>query len=117
MPTPIYVSASLVTITRAALNHLRRDSKRERGAALAQADIERLPDIIAKPQAILWDKDKNNLLFTFGPSDIRTKQAKVAVEVEYPDRIKLLNVKRQAITANFGKNCWICRINRRKNPV
>lgn len=52
-PTPIEVSANLVTITQQALNYLRRDSKQARGVALSEEDIEQLPDIIAESRAVL----------------------------------------------------------------
>ena len=97
-PNPIEVSASLVTITQQALGHLLRDSKRMRGAALSEADIERLPDIIAKPQAVLWDNEKSNLLFILEATG--KKQGKVAVEVEYSGDMKLANTGKQKMIAN-----------------
>ena len=97
-PAPVFVSASLVTITQAQLNHLRRDAKQKRGAALSADDIERLPDIIAKPQAILWDADKNNLLFVLEAGG--EKQGKVTVEVDHVKDAKLANTVKQRITTN-----------------
>ena len=97
-PTPVEVSASLVTITQAQLNHLRRDTKRMRGAALSAEDIDRLPDIIAEPQAVLWDKEKSNLLFVFAAKG--EKQGKVAIEVEYARDTKLNNTDKQRMITN-----------------
>ena len=97
-PTPVEVSASLVTITQRALNHLRRDSKQARGAALSKTDIDRLPDIIAAPQAVLWDTEKSNLLFILEAAG--EKQGKVAVEIERPANTKLANTGKQRMITN-----------------
>ena len=97
-PTPIEVSASLVTITQQALNYLRRDSKQARGVALSEEDIEQLPDIIAESRAVLWDKEENSLLFVITPAG--EKQGKVVVRVEHARDRKLLNTGKQRMTTN-----------------
>ena len=97
-PNPIEVSASLVTITQAQLNHLRRDTKRILGKDLSKADIDRLPDIIAEPQAVLWDNEKSNLLFILEATG--KKQGKVAIEVEHTRDTKLNNTEKQRMTTN-----------------
>lgn len=97
-PTPIEVSVSLVTITERALNHLRQDKKQARGASLSKTDIERLPDIIAAPQAVLWDNEKSNLLFILKAAG--EKQGKVAVEIEHPGHEKLANTDKQRMITN-----------------
>ena len=51
-------------------------ARRKRGAALTSADIKRLPDISAKPRAILWDKEKN-LLFVPEPAATNTGRGKI----------------------------------------
>ena len=87
-----------MTITQRTLNHLRRDSKQARGAAMSEVDIERLPDIIAEPQAVLWDNQKSNLLFVLAADG--KKQGKVAVEVEHPGHTKLANTGKQRMITN-----------------
>lgn len=97
-PNPIEVSASLVTITQAQLNHLRRDAKRKRGADLSEKDIEKLPDIIAKPQAVLWDKEEQGLLFLLATNE--EKQGKVFIRVEYSRDTKLAKSAKQRMITN-----------------
>ena len=97
-PNPIEVSASLVTITQQALNHLRRKTKRMRGAALSDTDINRLPEIIAKPQAVLWDNEERGLLFVMAAAD--EKQGKVFIRVEYARDTKLANSSKQRMITN-----------------
>ena len=97
-PNPIEVSASLVTITQAQLNHLRRDTKRILGKDLSKADIDRLPDIIAEPQAVLWDNEKSNLLFILKATG--KKKGKVVIEVEHARDTKLNNTGKQRMITN-----------------
>ena len=98
-PNPIEVSASLVTITQQALGHLRRDTKRMRGAALSEADIKRLPDIIAAPQAVLWDNEEQpGLLFAFNAPD--KKAGKFFLRVEFAAQIKIAPAEKQPLTTN-----------------
>lgn len=96
--TPVEVSASLVTITQAQLNHLRRDSKQARGAALSEADIERLPDIIAEPEAVLWDNEEPGLLFAFNASE--KKAGKFFLRIEFAAQIKIAPARKQRLTTN-----------------
>ena len=97
-PNPIEVSASLVTITQQALGHLLRDSKRMRGAALSEADIKRLPDIIAKSDAVLWDsEERSGLLFVFKSAE---KAGKFFLRVEFSAQIKIAPTEKQPLTTN-----------------
>ena len=97
-PTPVEVSASLVTITQAQLNHLRRGTKQALGTALSETDIDRLPDIIADPEAVLWDKEKPGLLFTFNKPG--QKAGKVFLRVEFAAQIKIAPANEQRLTTN-----------------
>lgn len=97
-PNPIEISASLVTITQQALGHLRRESKRIRGAALSEADIKRLPDIIAEPEAVLWDNEEPGLLFAFNESE--DKAGKFFLRVEFAAQIKIAPTEKQPLTTN-----------------
>ena len=97
-PNPIEVSASLVTIAQAQLNHLRRDTKRMRDAALSIEDIERLPEIIAEPKAVLWDNEEQGLLFVMAATG--KKQGKVFIRVEYARDTKLAKSDKQKMITN-----------------
>ena len=97
-PTPVEVSASLVTIAQAQLDHMRRETKRMRGAALSTEDIKRLPNIIAEPEAVLWDKEEQGLLFVMAADG--EKQGKVFIRVEYARDTKLANSEKQRMITN-----------------
>ena len=68
------------------------------GAALGGADIERLPDIIAEPEALLWDNEEPGLLFAFNASE--KKAGKFFLRVEFAAQIKIAPARKQRLTTN-----------------
>ena len=56
-------------MARRELAHLARPAKQARGYALSEADIDRLPEVIANPQAVLYEPEDRGLLFIFEPTD------------------------------------------------
>ena len=95
----IDVANAAVTVTRRELSHAARASKTARGAALDDADIDRLPTIIARPEAVLYDTDDPALLYVFTPAD-RGGKGKAVVRVNYTDRLKLGEAPRTSMTTN-----------------
>ena len=73
-----------VTIDRRALGHMTRDAKRARAAALADDDLDRLPEIIARPKAVLFEEARKGptLLYVFDPLE-DTRRGKIAVRVNF----------------------------------
>ena len=64
------------------LLRMRRDVKRGAGIALPESVIRRLPALLRKPKAVLWEKDRNDLLYVFDvPGDAR--KGKVILKVSY----------------------------------
>ena len=97
------VSAT-VTMTRRALTHAMRPAKRGRGAALDDADLDRLTDIIAEPEAVLLDArdTPTALLYVFTPHAAPGK-GKVVVRVDYADRLRIGDAPRQMVTTNTAR--------------
>lgn len=62
------------------VQHLARDTKRAAGRAIAVEDLRRLPEILAKPEAVLRDRQSNTLLFVFSPAH-QTKLGKIVVQL------------------------------------
>ena len=89
-----------IYISKRVLGHLLRDAKKARGAALTEADIRRLPDILANPRAVLLDTQGkgHTLLYVFDPSDLQEDRevGKVVVRVNFTER-----ASRKTVTANF----------------
>jgi len=47
------------------------------------ADIGRLPEMMAMPERVLWDKEHHNLLYVFSPSGTDPRLGKIALEVNW----------------------------------
>ena len=62
-------ATATISVTRGTLAHLQRPPKEARGQALAEADVDRLPEILAAPEAVLWEEEGRGLLFVFEPVD------------------------------------------------
>ena len=73
-----------MTIDRRALGHMTRDAKRARATALADDDLDRLPEIIARPKAVLFEEARKGptLLYVFDPLE-DTRRGKIAVRVNF----------------------------------
>ena len=84
----IQLKDPLIRITRKEMVHLTRDAK----AAATTVDglskaapmdkIRRMPEILSRPAAVLWDKTKGGLLYVFNVSD-DPRKGKFVVAVNY----------------------------------
>ena len=76
-------ATAAVTVDRRGLGHMTRDAKRDRGQALDDADLDRLPEILAEPRAVLFETRKDpTLLYVFDPAN-DTRRGKIAVRVNF----------------------------------
>lgn len=72
--------------------HMLRDAKAAaltptgQRKALARADVRRLPEIIAQPQAVLLDTTDNALIYVFKPTE--REAGKLVVRVDYRSKLK-----------------------------
>ncbi len=88
------LATSAITLEDRELNHMLRASKAARGAALSEADVLRLPELLAAPQAVLWDLEDPALLYVFAvPQDGQV--GKVVIRVNYQVRSR-----RETLTVN-----------------
>ena len=76
-------ASAQVVVTDERLAHIERDRKRERGQGLDGADMDRLPEVLANPQAVLLDKEGKGrtLLFAFSPAE--REAGKVVVRLDF----------------------------------
>lgn len=65
-----------------------RPRKRTRGAALDRADMDRLPEIIARPDAALLDENEGSptLIYAFSPVAAARGMGKIVVRVDFAER-------------------------------
>ena len=83
-------SSTIVTIARKELAHAARRAKAMRGAALDDVDWDRLPVIVANPDAVLLHQEgerakpgRHVLLLVFSPAHRRDNKGKIAVRLDY----------------------------------
>ncbi|MHC8441066.1 MAG: PBECR3 domain-containing polyvalent protein [Candidatus Eutrophobiaceae bacterium] len=63
------------------ISHMLREKKKERGTAFSQDDIQRIPNIIASPEAILYDKEDPALLYVFSSQE-KKRKGKLVVRID-----------------------------------
>ena len=76
-----------ITVEDRRLRRMRRDTKVKNAKALPEEDIKRLPAVISKPKAVLWDlregaAGKPSLLYVFDPSG-DDRMAKIFVRINF----------------------------------
>lgn len=86
----IQPSTVLVTVSDARLRRMRRDLKQRLGAALADEDMLRLPEIISSPQAVLFDIRNPALLYVFG-AGVDEHLGKLVVRVNFREKGEISN--------------------------
>ena len=74
-------TADLV-VTDQHLTHMLRETKVVAGKSVPEDMVRKMPEVLGKPDAVLWNKDKNNLTYVFDvPDDPR--KGKFAVDVNF----------------------------------
>jgi len=69
------------------LGSIKPDGTQRRPAtAPPLTDLMRLPEMLADPERVLWDKQKQNLLYVFGPSGGDPRAGKIVLEVNWAER-------------------------------
>ena len=69
-----------ITLSDRDVIHFLRQIKQELGKAPSLDDLRGIPEALAEPQAILWDRRKKNLLYVYPASD-DPRAVKLAVEI------------------------------------
>ena len=93
------LDSALITITRREAKHSRRGAKQERGQVLDDADMDRLPENLASYEAALWDTVDEGLVYV-ASAVADSRKAKVAIAVNYSEKIKLGGAARKKVTSN-----------------
>ena len=82
----VKLESTAVTVNRSALAHMSRPAKSERGQSLADMDLDALPQAIAMPEAVLWERDADALLYIFSAHG--EQKAKAFVRMNYRHRTR-----------------------------
>ncbi len=101
------VPSRLLVMSEKSLLHADSPKHHKTGVALLPEDLQLLPTLMAAPQAVLWDRRHNNLLYIVTSRD---GTAKVAVNAAQ-------SVKRQANTLDVLINAYRVDVQRLKNDI
>ncbi len=98
------LDSAAITIAQSELIHMTRPAKIARDAALDAADLDRLPFILANPEAVLLDTARpGELLYVFTPTDAsahKGKKGKVVIRVNYTEKLQIGDRPRQTVISN-----------------
>ena len=67
---------------------------------LTSADLDRLPDGIARPRAVLYDTQRRGLVFAYDATAPAKEVVKVAVQPNMPQKLKLDGRPRELVTSH-----------------
>ena len=75
-----------ISVTDKRLVRMVRDLKAEKGIAVPDEMIGRMPEVMAKPKAVLWDKRNRNLLYVF---DVHKdpRKGKFVIKVNFDEKV------------------------------
>ena len=82
------------------LRHATRPEKTGRGSALRPADLDRVPEILARPKGVLWDTKAPSLLYVADAVDAPGRLAKIVIRPNFRDRLKIGDGPRETVTIN-----------------
>ncbi len=100
----ISVRSRRVTITRNRHDHAMRQSKRACGGALDRADMDRLPEIIARTDSVLVDENEDSptLILVFSPVTAAREMGKIVVRVNFAERHRgVTTLSNAVLTAGY----------------
>ncbi|GGG30915.1 virion morphogenesis protein [Caldovatus sediminis] len=82
-------ATTAVAITAEQLRHLARDAKARAGKAIPLADLRRLPELVAAPEAVLIERRTGALLLVFTPSDpALARVGKLVVHLDFVAKVR-----------------------------
>jgi SPP1 gp7 family putative phage head morphogenesis protein len=88
--------ASAIVVTARSLGHMARETKVERGRAVAEADLLALPEIVAEPEQVLRSRVDGSILLIFTPSNPEeARRGKVAIELDRAQKMRGLDGRRE----------------------
>lgn len=99
----IVPQSGAITVTDHAVAHAMRDSKSAKAPDMAT--LAALPSLLAEPQAILWDRDKQNLVWVVAGTGDRT--TRLVVELDRAERSRDASGRRGSITTNSVVNMQV----------
>ena len=112
----VKLESTAVTISRAELAHATRASKQSRGQSLADMDLDALPQAIAMPEAVLWERDADALLYIFSAHGEQKAKAFVRLNYHHWTRRTGDSVRHRAVVTNAVRTTGYVQIGNLRDP-
>ena len=91
--------SAAITVTQQVIQHMLRDSKVAGGRAVPAGLLRNLPDLLARPRAVLRDRRAGDLVYVFDvPGDPRA--GKLVVRLDYSQRSRVPGGQREQLVTN-----------------
>ena len=90
-------ASAAVTVDRRDARHMTRPARQARGQALDDADLDRIPEILANPRAVLFEAGEKGpvLLYVFDPGEDE-RRGKIVVRLDFSSAEGVTNAVRTA---------------------
>lgn len=96
-----------VLVTDRELLHMARSVKAAAGKAVPVATLRQMPDLIAAPRAVLWDKSDPGLLFVFDGPPGDPRLGKLVVRIDHKLRERSADGQRVNIAVNHVRTAGL----------
>ena len=97
--------SAAIMVERGMLLHMRRDSKVERGAAVSEEDIKRIPEILRNPRAVVLHRaertNRSAVLYVLDQTYGDGRLGKIVVRVDLRRKVRIPQGSRKHINANW----------------
>jgi SPP1 gp7 family putative phage head morphogenesis protein len=88
-------ASGVVTLSDKEIVHILRDAK---SAPIAEADLRRFPELIARPDAVLYDHEEPALLYVFKPTGASGERGKLVVRVDFKEKARFGGERATVVT-------------------
>jgi SPP1 gp7 family putative phage head morphogenesis protein len=102
----ILPESAAVTLTQKEAVHMLRDAKVDAGKAVPIDFLRRIPELIARPKAILIDRRDKSLLYVFDVAG-ESRKGKLAIQIDFTRKARKPGGKPEKITTNSIKTAGL----------
>lgn len=95
-----------ITVSQSAIGHALRDVKSQSGSAIALADLQRMPDLIARPSAVLLDRRDGSLIYVFDAGNA-DQRGKLVIRIDFAEKARPPGQQKQTIVTNAFRTAGI----------
>lgn len=104
-----------VTVQQRVIQHMLRDSKVEAGRAAPAEQLRRLPQLLARPRAVLVERSSGELIYVFDIPE-PPRAGKLVIKVDYVGKVPAPGGGRAAVVTNAVRTAGLVQLRDLRNP-